>query len=234
MKGQRIDGQTACFLAALLLLTAPLGGCGDGWNPVAPISKFWEKATERDSQEEEKPDPAADPAPEEQNNQESPAADSPREGEGGEDEGGSTPAPSGKDQVPSDLAGVHWLHTDVSGWKETGNLRSVSVSGGTITLDYDKARSWPGVSVSGARVNANPWIFVYRDGRWYAGTFEWLRTGQVSKPVSTVAGDHIKKSPLGSFRPKSGTVYGFMVSGLARNKTRNVKERTNVVMYRWP
>jgi len=233
MKSQRIEGHLVCCLAAVLLSATALGGCGDSWNPIAPISKFWEKATERDSDKEEESAPATDPVPEEKAAEDPSDAATPEEAVDGE-EADSSPPPSGKDQVPSDLAGVHWLHSDVSGWKETGNLRSVRVSGGTITLDYDKARSWPGVSVSGAHVNANPWIFVYRDGRWYAATFEWLRTGQVSKPTSTVAGDHIKKSPLGSFRPKSGTVYGFMVSGLARDKTRNVNERTQVVMYRWP
>jgi hypothetical protein len=217
----------------VLLSATALGGCGDSWNPIAPISKFWEKATERDSDKEEESAPATDPVPEEKGGEDPSDAAPPEEAVDGE-EADSSPAPSGKDQVPSDLAGVHWLHSDVSDWKESGNLRSVRVSGGTITLDYDKARSWPGVSHSGAFVNANPWIFVYQGGNWYAGTWEWLRHGQTSKSAGSVAGDHIKKQPLSSFRPKSGTVYGFMVSGLARDKTRNVKERTQVVMYRWP
>lgn len=233
MKNQRIEGRMVCCLAAVLLFAAALGGCGDSWNPVAPISRFWEKATDQDSDKEEASTPATDPAPEEKG-AEAPSDTAPPGEEVDEEEADSSPAPSGKDQVPSDLAGVHWLHSDVSDWKESGNLRSVKVSGGTITLNYDKARSWPGVSVSGVSVNANPWIFVYQDGNWYAGTWEWLRHGQTSKSASSVAGDHIKKQPLSGFRPKSGTVYGFMVSGLARDKTRNVKERTQVVMYRWP
>jgi len=136
-------------------------------------------------------------------------------------------------QVPADFSGVTWLHSNVAGWPQTASL-SVSVGGGSISLNYSKAKVWPGVSAAGAIVNANPWIFVLRDGAWYAGTFEWLRPGQTSKPVSVVAGDHIKKSPLNNFSPRSGEVYGFMVSGLARTKTRNVRERSNVVMVRWP
>lgn len=132
-------------------------------------------------------------------------------------------------QVPAGFSGVKWLHTNVSGWSETASLNG-RISGGTITLDYSKKNSWP--SVNG--LNANPWIFVYRDGTWYAATFEWFRSGQVSKPTSTVAGDHIKRSPLNDFRPVSGEVYGFMVSGLARDDTRNVRERTGVQMIRWP
>ncbi len=140
---------------------------------------------------------------------------------------GGTAAPAGG--VPADFAGVRWLHTDVSGWAQTASL-SARVSGGSIILNYDKARVWPEVN----GLNANPWVFVHRDGTWYAATFEWLRGGQTSKPTSTVAGDHIKRSPLNNFRPVSGETYGFMVSGLARDRTRNVQERSNVSMVRWP
>ena len=138
------------------------------------------------------------------------------------------PAPSGA-AVPADFAGVTWLHADVSRWAETARLE-VWVADGYLHLEYDKARVWP----SRDGLNANPWIFVFQDGRWYAATFEWLRGGQTSKPVHVVAGDHIKKPPLQSFHPRSGEVYGFMVSGLARDETRNVQERSEVVMLRWP
>ena len=133
-----------------------------------------------------------------------------------------------------DLGNVTWLHENVSGWAQTANLSSVNVNGGSITLNYDKANSWPGRNAGGANVNANPWIFVYLDGRWYAGTWEWLRTGQTTKSTRAVNGDHIKKAPLNNFVPRSGEVYGFMVSGLARDSTRNVQERSNIVMVRWP
>ncbi len=138
------------------------------------------------------------------------------------------PAPSGS-VVPADFAGVTWLHTDVSRWAETATL-DVWVADGYIHLEYDKAGTWPARN----GLNANPWIFVFRDGRWYAATFEWLKSGQRAKPVHVVAGDHIERSPLGSFRPRTGETYGFMVSGLARDNTRNVQERSNVVMLRWP
>jgi hypothetical protein len=137
-------------------------------------------------------------------------------------------APS-SESVPEDLSGVEFLHSDVSDWQVTSSLH-VSIGGGTIRLDYDKARTWRAVN----GVNANPWIFVFRDGHWYAATFEWLKFGQTTKPIHTVAGDHIKRRPLHDFQPRSGEVYGFMVSGLARDDTRNVHERTPVVMVRWP
>ena len=63
---------------------------------------------------------------------------------------------------------------------------------------------------------------------------EWLRTGQTTKSARSVNGDHIKVSPLNRWAPRSGETYGFMVSGLARTEARNVQERTNVLMVRWP
>lgn len=139
------------------------------------------------------------------------------------------PEPVSQNQVPADLSGVQFLHADVSDWKVTSRLEA-RISGGTIVLDYDKTKVWRPVD----GLNANPWIFVYRDGRWIGATWEWLRFGQTSKPTAVIRGDHIKRRPLHDFRPRSGEVYGFMVSGLARDDTRNHLERTNVVMLRWP
>jgi hypothetical protein len=137
------------------------------------------------------------------------------------------------DVVPADFAGVVWLHTNVSGWAETGVLASVTFTSSTITLNYNKANVWPQLS-SSQDCNANPWIFVKLDGVWYAATWEWLRKGQITKSIEAVSGSHIKVPPLNTFMPVSGVQYGFMVSGLARDSSRNVYERTNVVMVTWP
>ena len=131
------------------------------------------------------------------------------------------------------LGSVVWLDTNVSGWPQTASLNA-GVSGNSMVLNYDKANVWPAKSAGGATVNANAWIFVNQGGTWYGATWEWLRPGQTSKSASSVEGGHIKKSPLNNFRPKSGETYGFMVSGLARTSTRNVEERSNVDMVRWP
>jgi hypothetical protein len=112
------------------------------------------------------------------------------------------------------------------------NLQA-NVSRSTISMNYDKAKAWPAVD----GVNANPWVFVEVGGKWYAATFEWLRHGQTSKPVGVLdggKGDHIKRAPLSSWRPRSGERFGLMVSGLARGTSRNVKERSSVVMVTWP
>lgn len=135
---------------------------------------------------------------------------------------------------PAEITGpITWLHTDVSSWPVTASL-TASVDGGWIKFPYSKSSVWPAVN----GVNANPWVIVkWTDGRWYAATFEWLRFGQTSKPVGVLdgsRGDHIKKPPLSNWRPHSGERFGIMVSGLARDGTRNVLERSNVVMVTWP
>ena len=140
--------------------------------------------------------------------------------------------------IPSDFSGVQWLYADVSKWPQTATL-SVRTGSTTITLNHSKANTWPGVwapSSNGSgmiQLNANAWIFVKRNGTWYAATFEWLQVGQTTKNIETVKGDHIKVPPLNTFVPVHGEVYGFMVSGLARDAKRNIQERSEVKMYRW-
>ena len=146
-------------------------------------------------------------------------------------------APPDPEPPAPDLSKVTWLHSDVSGWPQTGTLASVSVSSSEICLDYDKADVWPIYDDSGTEVVGNPWIFIYQDSTWYAGTFEWLRPGQTCKNVDAVAGTHIKQSPFsedGGWVPQSGDVFYFMVSGLARSSVRNAEERTNLVRVVWP
>jgi hypothetical protein len=138
---------------------------------------------------------------------------------------------------PLDLAKVSWLHTDVSGWAQTGTLRGVTLSASEICLDYDKADEWPVTDYSGTDVVGNPWVFIYQDEQWYGATWEWLRPGQTCKSIDAVAGDHIKQSPFGEdsgWVPRSGEVLYFMVSGLARSSLRNAEERTGVVQVTWP
>lgn len=142
---------------------------------------------------------------------------------------------STNEDVPFKLSDVVWLDTDVSGWSETAKLSSVSISGSTISLPFDKTNTWSTVYYDGADMNANPWIFIEKDGKWYASTWEWFKKGSYSKSTSAVAGDHMKKSEFSdSWKPTSGVRYGFMVSGLARLDKRNVSERSNIIMITWP
>ena len=137
----------------------------------------------------------------------------------------------GSDGFPAEIdTSIKWLHTDVSRWPVTTTVK-VSFSGDKIQFPYGKAKTWR--SVDG--VNANPWVIAKVGGQWYAATFEWLRFGQTVKPKHTVRGDHTKASPLsGGWAPQKGDRVGIFVSGLARAKSRNHQERSNVVMVTWP
>ena len=135
----------------------------------------------------------------------------------------------------TEIGAISWKGKNaskVASWPVTTTLNA-SVSGSTVSLSYDKAKDWP--SVDG--VCANAWAIVNINGKWYAGTFEYLRSGQTSKPSYTLDGshgDHFKVSPLSSWRPHSGEVFGLMVSGLCRNGLSNVEERSNICIVRWP
>ena len=125
-----------------------------------------------------------------------------------------------------DLDQVTWLHTKVAKWPQTSTLK-VTLKGNSVCLAFKESKSWPSISIvhtSGKyriKVNANPWVFVKRGGRWYGGTWEWFVPGKVCKNKSAVAGDHIKVSPLTNWRPKSGETLYFMVSALARSGKKN-------------
>ncbi len=155
---------------------------------------------------------------------------------------GATPPDSGTnpdEPPPLDLEEVVWLHEDVSGWDETAVLDPVYFSGDDICLPYDKADEWPEWKASPGDdpVVANPWVFIWYEGRWWGATWEWMRPGQVCKAASSVAGDHIKQAPFdeaSGWRPASGELLYFMVSGLARLSERTVLERSNVQPVVWP
>jgi len=139
-----------------------------------------------------------------------------------------------------DLSRVTWLHTDVSGWAETTSL-SVEIGAGVICLNFDKSASWPSASIdhtSGTRkinVNANPLVFVNHGGQWYGGTLEWFTPGNGCKPMTSVAGDHIKVAPLVDWVPTTGEEIYFMAAGLSRSASiTNVQERSQPVKVIWP
>jgi len=138
------------------------------------------------------------------------------------------------------LSKVNWLHTDVSNWPVTHDLK-VNIGAGLVCMEFGGSATWPTASIphrSGAyniNVNANPWVFVYRDGAWYGGTWEWMVPNGTCKNKSSVEGGHIKRPPLNSWDPVSGETYYFMVSSIARGANlNNYQARTNVVPVVWP
>lgn len=147
------------------------------------------------------------------------------------------PSDGGSSDWPAELAEVAWLHACVRDWPQTAKM-SASISGGQIQFPYDKATAWPvATSGTGKDTNANVWAIAKVGGRWQAGTWEWLRKGQTSKPVGCLdgsKGDHFKVKPLSTWRPKSGERFYILVSGHARTAGRTVKERSNVSEVVWP
>lgn len=139
---------------------------------------------------------------------------------------------------PAELSSIQWLHSSVRDWPQTATITGAKIANGHIQFPYDKADVWPVASSgTGNGTNANVWAIVQLGCKWYAGTWEWLRKGQTSKPVGCLdgsKGDHFKVSPLNGWRPKSGEEFYLMVSGHARSTGRNVKERSNPVKVRWP
>jgi hypothetical protein len=124
-----------------------------------------------------------------------------------------------------DFAGVTFLGLDVSGWPQTATL-TASMSGGKVTLNYDKASIWS--AVDGAV--ANPWAIVDYNGQRYAATWEWLKPGQTLKDMSGKSwSGHFKRGELSGWEPTAGDRIGLFVSGLCRDSRRNVSERSNVV-----
>ncbi|MEX0919269.1 MAG: hypothetical protein WDZ64_00785 [Parcubacteria group bacterium] len=156
---------------------------------------------------------------------------------------GNQPSGSNIPPIASDFSNVVWAEIDVSDWEETAFL-DVSISspafpGSSINLNYDNANDWPADFPLGpdAELNANAWIFVYRNGSWHASTWEWMRYGQTERDTSNLYQPDAQgtlRGVLNDFSATPGDVYGFMVSCLARSSTRNCQERSNVVMVTWP
>jgi len=140
---------------------------------------------------------------------------------------------AGNDEL--DLSQVSFLHANISSWPASSTITSVSITGSQVCVRHTKAGKWPVAVLSGVAVEGNPWVVVNRDGRWYAGTYEWLRPGQICKGITAAnIGGHIKQAPLANWRPRSGEQIGFIVSTLARDANRTSNQRTNVVLVRWP
>ena len=149
-----------------------------------------------------------------------------------------TSAPNSNEQF--DLSKVTWLHTNVSNWPVTHNL-TVNLGAGTICMEWGGTSTWPTATIRhtagthNIKVNANPWVFVWRNGRWYGGTWEWMAPNGNCKPMRVVEGGHIKRPPLTNWTPASGETLYFMVSSIARGANlNNYQARTNVVSVVWP
>jgi len=136
--------------------------------------------------------------------------------------------------LPFSLGDVEWLYEDVSSWSVTSKITDITIDPDTICIYHTKSGRWP-VRDGG---EGNPWVIGNVGGKWYAATYEYLRSGQTCKHIERKGewgiGAHTKREPLESWVPQKGERVGFMVSAFARDSTRTVLERSNIVMVTWP
>lgn len=162
-----------------------------------------------------------------------------------------------------DPSQVTWLHPDsgdpnvVAGWPATSMITNITIDdtrpGGGICIWHTKANSWPGApsKIGHPDLAGNPWIFAMVNGRWYAGTYEWLTPGEICKlnvppggcgpgcghdRPSRELGPHVRVPPLDhTWVPRTGDLIGFMVSTMARHGPEGpLRERSNIVLRTWP
>ncbi len=135
---------------------------------------------------------------------------------------------------PNDLSDVEFIESpQVKSWPIGSTLPTMTVANGFITIPYSATLSWPRITINSTQVVSNAWGIVKKDGRWKAGTWEWLRPGQISKPIKSFHTCCHFKPAIGSFTPRNGDIYGFFVSGTIRSGINNIPRRTNYVVYEW-
>jgi hypothetical protein len=141
--------------------------------------------------------------------------------------------------LPFRVSDVVWLHANVSEWDVTSEITNVRIDHDTICIEHTKSGKWPRFRGGGNVIGeGNPWVFANIGGRWYAATYEFLRSGQTCKHITRRGewgiGPHTKRHPIESWAPRKGELVGFMVSTPARDSTRTSNERSNIQMVEWP
>jgi len=140
---------------------------------------------------------------------------------------GSNPDPAA---LPFDWSEINWLNgIDISSWPVTSELK-VSLKGNKILLDYDKTNVWKN---NDQNLNANCWVFLEYNGKWYGSTWEFMREGYTEREKAALEGGHIGMNPLKAWKPIPGDVLYLCNSGLARGPHRNVSERTSIKKLIW-
>lgn len=130
-----------------------------------------------------------------------------------------------------DMNQVTYLHANVANWTVSSQVTKISISRSQICIFHTKQGAWPVFS----SVEGNPWVIAKVNGRWYAGTYEWLKPGQACKGITADnIGGHIKQAPLANWRPRLGEEVYFFVSTIARFGDRTSNERSNAKRTIWP
>jgi hypothetical protein len=133
---------------------------------------------------------------------------------------------------------------NISTWPETAKLTNVyfdPADDQILCTEYDDP-GWPETEFFGgpATVYANQWVFVNREGTWYAGVAAWMRAWpQFCKRDYDQDFFH---DSLGGQWPftetvlHTGDVIGVMMSSPARAwpEMKTVDQRSNIVLVPWP
>jgi uncharacterized membrane protein YgcG len=145
-----------------------------------------------------------------------------------------------------DINNVDWgVDENASNWRQDITLSRVEFVGNQLCL-YSNANDILTPVPDGPNniLRGNYWIFVFHNGKWRAGTYEYFRDAQKGACVNADGvnsygyfGGANRNPALGSnWSPTPGTTYGFMVSALARNNNdtgSNGDIRSNIVMAQW-
>jgi hypothetical protein len=149
---------------------------------------------------------------------------------------------SSKDAIKA--SDVTWAYQDVSGWKVTANLTSVTVTDGfpapTICFARDYPSTWPKDPNAGI-TDGEMWVIAQIGGKWYGSVWEGVLVGgsqcstteaQPGQAPFVQAGS----TPVDTWVPKSGEKVGFMISTIARGAAPSPtpNERTQIKLVTWP
>lgn len=129
--------------------------------------------------------------------------------------------------------------TDIATWEVTAAITSVTTGPKEICVWHTKTGQWPLIPFdnTGVMLEGVYWIFAQFNGQWYGAVYDYYKPNQACKGTGAeeFGRDQIRVPPMDAgWVPRSGDVVGIMASAPARFGYRSVRERSNVVLYRWP
>jgi len=144
-----------------------------------------------------------------------------------------------------DIRKVQWNNSEgeVAVWpiKATMTLCRPERHSNSVAVSYDAGTRWPNISAKD-KVNSNVHIIIKRDGKFFGGTWEWLRREAVTAiwdrhlevPFDEI-GKQCQFTPLETHVMKRGDKCWMLVTTVCRGGKRSgVKERTQIVEVIWP
>ena len=120
---------------------------------------------------------------------------------------------------------------DIANFKITSTVTNVQIRATQICIYHTKAGQWPVRD----GLEGNPWVAAFVNGKLHAGTYEWLRPGQICKDITRGdIGHHVKHGALAGWVPRPGETSYFFVSTHARLGSRTSDEMAAPFAKVWP